>query len=412
MHIFFFISISLLSINGNYLPSSLALAPLIALRPQLFSSGPFKYLFLYSILLLCLALLLHGDMEKMQGVFRSFLILCSVAFCCLQGKYYLELISSSTRKGVSNLFFGRPGLILSLCLVVNFWMPFLAYEPSSLGRSIISAFVLIYLIPYATGIPAPRIFSSRRAMLINFCFGLSILAACSPPSLSLGVLLAASIAASLLIAILSSRILLRWILLQGTLRLASRAAIIFVLGICLAAISTPLFLQVLDARRIRNAFALIDHLKTFNLSGLLTLGGGRFLATYVAYLEAIKDFISLDYFMLDRPCLDSSAVGFEELTIYSGLSVDFLEARRPGCLLAWLLFNLKFLSVPYLYFLGSLIVTACRVMTTISSFSRRYAFIISLVIAILFLTVYSPVSFYAPVTILFALSRSKKLLKS
>ena len=178
----FSLSITLTSIGKSYLPSSLFLLP--ALRNNsFFEYSPLKkFLLSYTALIFLFALVFHLDtfLANFSSILKSLLVLLSIPFALFQGEYYLKNVYLSKGEAFVSRFFPLP-LFISLV----FFVPILAYEPSSIGRLFLTYVVLFVAIPICHGL-----FKLKRFLWspIFFSLVIGLLANLADPPLSLAAL--------------------------------------------------------------------------------------------------------------------------------------------------------------------------------------------------------------------------------
>ena len=163
------------------------------------------------------------------------------------------------------------------------------YEPSSLGRNMLSLIVLLFLVPMSFQFSVREIFNNY---ILLFSLAMAFASSFMPPSLTLVALIGVS--AFLSVVVMSSSYLLTafasFRLKAGKSYVWSLCTLIL-LAIC-ASFVLPMFLS---PRRVSNSLFLIDSLRSFDLDNLLVLGGGRYLSN----LLHIKAHLLLDSIFLD-----------------------------------------------------------------------------------------------------------------
>ena len=391
----FFLSFVFVSLRDyNYIPSSFFVFPVFVstiLNRRLSSNILLAFSSLLFVILS--APLISQSLSFYSWPYiKSLLLLFSIVLSCFIAERYIFSFLDPSKIPFPLI---RPQ-IFSIFIVLAF-SPFIAYEPSSLGRLWPSLFSLLYLIPFSIGISKEyfiRLTPIHIAMFIALVYSLS------PPSLTLFSLLVISvILSSFILLIRAIPFLFKATRFQFSAVINKRNfSIIFLclLFLCLA------FL-FLEERRINNLSTLLTSIRTVSFDDFVVLGGGRFLSTSEGYKAFIASPFQFSAIGFDLPSITSSSEYYINLRSYSGLVDEFLLSRRPHSLLAWFAFNYRFLFYPFLIYSIYMLFSICRYGLKISDNLRCFSFFLALSISLYLLFLAAPPSLPHPVFIFYCL---------
>ena len=209
------------------------------------------------------------------------------------------------------------------------------YEPSAAARQYFGSFLLFYfiLINYSL----TRNFK-RIIVLFMIIMSLRIL---SMGSLSFLVIILFSLV--LTIFFITTKIICSLTLKINKSYLKLIFLSLFLISIFFIAIYQ---FNIIALRRLNALNAIIDFLGSFDLDLIMTISGGRFLATFSGFEEFFNSPFDLSNILLDKPSISADSPFFDNLLSYSGLGEEYLTSKRPTSLVSWLLFNQRILSLP------------------------------------------------------------------
>jgi len=370
------------SFGGLYIPSSLFATPIFFFKKKLMTRTE-VFLMFYSCALIVISIVIAQSFSL--NLIKSFIILLSIPLALMTGRLINRYLSSKR----SEIFTPFTDLLLSFILLSSILFSELSYEPSNISRVMLLASIIL---------PIRKVFSEKyrtpNILLFQASYLVALFYTLSTGSLTI-------IASTLLFASLASiGMITRYIFsLFYHFRIQKKQINLLILLLLLFSIwlllQFNLYTIFLDDRRERNFQAIMNLLQDLNLNMFFSLSGGRFLSSYEGYASFILYPFDISELGQDLPSIHSGSYYYGGLLSYSNLGNEFLLSRRPNSFVSWLVFNFRFLSIPFLVILIHKFLLVSRSIL----FKKNYELFIglfSLLTIAYFVCIASPPSFSAP----------------
>ncbi len=332
----------------------------------------------------------------------SYLVALKTFFLCLLyplsfnfGNYLSNIIDKFSINQIKKFF-----IYSNIFLILIFLNKTFFYEPSAVSRTFMGASLLFYLIILEKNLKS-RISNWSFLFLIT-----SILALLINNSLTLYLFLLGGFITFFVIRIFNSVTLFSKKINKKVIRI-----FIYMFFLILFLFLGLTQFDLISERRLNNLYSLWKSLSTLDTRLLLSLGGGRFLASYSAYNDFFSNPFDFSKFFLDLPVINDNNEYLGSLVKYSGLEDYFFTNKRAGAYIPFLLFNLRIIAIPYLLHIGVVFIRLVKFFKQMIDIRYKvfFAFFFFYWFYSVFIT--SPTSFCLP-WILFGFIYSRILLRS